>query len=351
LAAVADLLAVSDADTVARLLAVVLDRPIDPERLRLERPTSGGWSNDTIIVELGDGSRVVVRLAPARAAMFPVYDLRREHDCLHALAGRVPVPPVLGADLDGDLVGRPAFVMGFVDGRVPSDDRPTFAESGWLHDAESAHQREFHESLLGHIAAINAVVPSDEERARLLRPGASACAGLIDDLQTIWRFDTGAHRSAVIDDVFAAVRADVPADPTYDGMLWGDARPANAICEPAGFLPVALVDFELAAWGPAELDVTWLAEMDRMRTVGSGVEPLPGFLDDDEAVACYERHAGRELDRDVLRWATLFNALKVSVLMHRHLRVMVHEQRLPAGHRLLTENVSTRRCVDLLAHW
>jgi hypothetical protein len=109
------------------------------------------------------------------------------------------------------------------------------------------------------------------------------------------------------------------------------------------------VDFELAAWGPAELDVTWLAEMDRMRTVGSNLAPLAGFLDDEEAVGCYEHHAGRRLAPNVLRWATTFNALKISVLMHRHLRVMVHEGRLPADHRILSDNVSTRRCRELLA--
>jgi aminoglycoside phosphotransferase (APT) family kinase protein len=133
-----------------------------------------------------------------------------------------------------------------------------------------------------------------------------------------------------------------------DVLLWGDARPANVIVEPDGFAPAALVDFELAAWGPAELDVTWLAEMDRMRTTGSGVDPLPGFLDDGDAIVHYEKCADRSLDPDLLRWATQFNALKIGVLMHRHLRVMVHEGRLPASHHVFQENVSTRRCLDVI---
>jgi aminoglycoside phosphotransferase (APT) family kinase protein len=131
-------------------------------------------------------------------------------------------------------------------------------------------------------------------------------------------------------------------------MLWGDARPANVITHHDGFAPAAFVDFELAAWGPAELDITWLAEMNRMRTIGSGVPPLDGFVDDDAAVACYQRCAGRTLDPVVLDWSTRFNALKVAVLMHRHLRVMVHAGRLPPDHRVLGENVATRRCVELI---
>lgn len=341
----------TDLDAIAELLAVVLQRPVDSAGIRLHRPGGGGWSNDTVVAQLNDGTRVVVRRAPERAAMFPSYDLRREHDCLRALsaARTVPVPSVLGADLTGAIVGRPAFVMSFVDGRVPSDDKPTFVEAGWLHDANPHQQRKFHESLLANIAAINATTPPSDVIASLRRPGSSPCAGLVDDLETIWRFDTGEHHSTVIADTFAAVRSTIPADPGTDGMLWGDARPANVICRHEGFNPAALVDFELAAWGPAELDVTWLAEMDRMRTLGSNLAPLPGFLDDDAAVACYEQHAGRRLNPDVLRWATMFNALKVSVLMHRHLRVTVHEGRLPADHRILSDNVSTRRCVELLA--
>ncbi len=340
----------TDLEAIAALVARALQRSIDPAGMQLHRPGGGGWSNDTVVVQVDDGTRVVVRRAPERLAMFPIYDLRREHDCLRALAatGAVAVPPVLAADLTGDILGRPGFVMGFVDGRVPSDDKPTFVEEGWLHDAHPQQQREFHESLLANIAAINATVPRDEVIAALRRPGRSSCAGLVDDLEAIWEFDAGEHRSTVVDDTFAAVRSIIPDDVGVEGMLWGDARPANVICHHDGFRPAALVDFELAAWGPAELDVTWLAEMDRMRTLGSNLAPLPGFLDDDAAVACYEHHAGRRVDPDLLQWATIFNSLKVSVLMHRHLRVMVHEGRLPADHRILSDNVSTRRCVELL---
>jgi aminoglycoside phosphotransferase (APT) family kinase protein len=260
----------------------------------------------------------------------------------------VPVPPLLGEDLAGEILGRPAFVMAYVDGRVPADDRPSFAEAGWLHDATPGQQRRFHEALLASIAAINNVRPDEAVIASLRRPGASACSALVDDLAAIWDFDRGDHTSPVLDETFAAVAGSVPIDAPADVMLWGDARPANVIVERTGFMPAALVDFELAAWGPAELDVTWLAEMDRMRTVGSGVRPLPGFLDDDDAIAHYEECADRGLDPDVLHWATQFNALKIGVLMHRHLRVMVHEGRLPPDHRIFLENVSTRRCRDLI---
>lgn len=70
-----------------------------------------------------------------------------------------------------------------------------------------------------------------------------------------------------------------PGDAATNGMLWGHARPANVICQDDGFRPAALVDVDVAAWGPAELDVTWVAEMHRMRTGGSNLAPLPRLLD------------------------------------------------------------------------
>jgi len=333
---------------VAALLEHVLGERVTPGTLDIRRPGGGGWSNDTVLVGLGGGRRVVVRRQPASASMFPRYDLRREYECLGALnsAGRAPVPALIGEDLAGETTGRPAFVMAYVDGRVPADDRPTFAEAGWLHDACPAEQRRFHEGLLTSVAAVNATPADDSVVALLRRPGTETCTALIEDLAAIWAFDQGDVASPIIDETFDRVRDSIPK-PSPDVLLWGDARPANVIVDNNGFDPVALVDFELAAWGPAELDVTWLAEMDRMRTVGSRIAPLPGFFDDDSAIDHYERCAHQRLNSAMLEWAVRFNALKIAVLMHRHLRVTVHEGRLPAGHRIFSDNVSLRRCREL----
>ncbi len=151
---------VADTARRARLagwLAPLLGRQVVADSLRERRPTGGGWSNDTVIVEMAPDAAVVLRMQPDGPAMFPDYDLTREYRVLSLLSGQpsVPTPPLVGADLDGTLFGRPLIAMQFVAGHVPADDRPSFAEAGWLHDAPPTTQRRFHEQLIAAIASLH----------------------------------------------------------------------------------------------------------------------------------------------------------------------------------------------------
>lgn len=333
---------------LASWLCTALAAAVSPDDIRVSVP-GGGWSNDTWIVTTGlrGPARVVVRVQPQRQGMFPVYDLGRQIAVLRALEcePRVPTPVVLADDLGGSALGRAAFVMTYTEGRAPSDDRPTFAEAGWLHDADAEDQRHFHRQLLGAMARVH-TVDVDAGGLASLRPppGVSSNVVAVDELERIWRFDRGDRHPAVVDDGFEAVRRSMP-DPLHQCLLWGDARPANVLCAAAGFDIVAVLDWELATVGTPEVELTWLAEMNWMRMQGAGLERLPGFLSDDEAAAFYREISGRSLAD--LGWYRKLAALRVAVLMHRYLRAMVHLGRLPADHALLTETVATRRLRSL----
>jgi aminoglycoside phosphotransferase (APT) family kinase protein len=338
-----------DIVALAAWLNDVLEERLSPADLRIESPSGGGWSNDTLFVgaDTAECARVVVRLAPTGPAMFPSYDLGRQTAVMTVVraSGRVPVPAILAVDLDGTRVGRPAFVMEFVRGRVPVDDRPSFAEKGFLFDASRAEQRAFHEELLNAVVSVHdCPTPA---LAAVLAPPEVRRLGVVGQLRQVWEFDRGDRWSPVVDAALDRLGDGEPRVGDRDVLLWGDARPANVIVPDTGFAPVALLDWELASVGPPEFDITWLAEMNRMRMQGSGVAPLPGFLPDDEAVAHYEARSGRRL-RD-LPWFRLFSAARIAVLMHRHLRVMVHVGRLPADHRLMTRTIAIDRLEELLS--
>ena len=301
---------VVDRPALATWLAETLGVGLSADMLVITRPSGGGWSNDTLFVDLPAGpyDRVVVRLAPLGPAMFPSYDLSRQIAVMRHLATRhIPVPAVLADDSEGKRLGRPAFVMAYIAGRIPVDDRPSFAEQGFLHDADPGDQRTFHVGLLDAVAAIHETDPAALPTVSLNGvPGARAA---LDDLRTTWDFDRGDRWAQTLDHALELLAAHVP-NSHNDVLLWGDARPANLIVDHHGFLPIALLDWELASVGPPELDVTWLAEMNRMRMQGSGVAPLPGFLTDDEAIAHYERRTSRVLSD--LGWYTLYSAARES---------------------------------------
>jgi aminoglycoside phosphotransferase (APT) family kinase protein len=334
---------------LADWLSDCLGQAVDPRALVLDRPSGGGWSNDTWLVDTGlaDPARVVVRLLPDRESMFPTYDLGRQVACLRLLAGErdVPVPTVHAADPAGHRLGRPAFVMEFVAGRVPRDDSPTFAEAGWLHDATEAQQRRFHTALLDAIAAVHSTRLPDESPTPLrLRPGTDSNRAAVETLRDLWGWDRGDRWPAEVDPALDRLTAAVP-EPTTDVLLWGDARPANVVVAADGFEPVALLDWELATIGSPEQDLTWLLEMNHLRIRGAGLDPLPGFLTDDEAVERYRSGSGRRLQH--LTWYRYLAAVRVAVLMHRYLRAMVHAGRLPADHKLFAGTVATRRLAEL----
>lgn len=333
---------------LAAWLSEILGRRLPPTDLDIASPTAGGWSNETHLVRGADVA-VVVRVQPERASMFPRYDLERQLWCLERLGAEpeVPTPAVLGVDLTGERLGRPAFAMELLDGRIPADDTPTFAEAGWLRDASSTEQRRFHLGLLRAIASVHAVAVDDAGQA-LLSPAAGATrSGALDDLREIWEFDQGALTPPGIEQAFADLAGDLDgvesaADPV---LLWGDARPANVVVTSNGFDPIGLLDWELASMGPPELDVIWLEEMNWLRVEGAGLPLLPGFVPADEAVKYYESVTGRRLAN--LEWHRRFAALRVAVLMHRYLRALVHAGQLDAGHKLFGSTVASRRLATL----
>ena len=128
------------------------------------------------------------------------------------------------------------------------------------------------------------------------------------------------------------------------GLLWGDARPANMVVDDR-FDVVGLLDWELAGCGAGEFDVAWFMEMNRMRSLGMGIEPLPGFLDDAATWHYWSVAIGREPTN--VDWHHRFAAYRVAVLVFLFVRAAIRHGRLPSDHRLLRDNLGTRRLAEL----
>jgi aminoglycoside phosphotransferase (APT) family kinase protein len=253
-----------------------------------------------------DGTAVergfVARTAPRAEGLFHTYDLERQYRTMAALADTdVPVPRLVGRG-GTDVLGEEFYVMEAAPGQAPPD-LPPYTVTGWLHDADPADQRRVHDRTLALLARIHRLDAPTLDLGFLNQTGAPR--GLDDQiaLTEAWFHWAAAGRpQPTMDAVLGWLRANVPRDIPTEGLNWGDARFGNVLYE--GTEPVCVLDWEMAALGPAEVDMGWWWFMNRFYTAGTGVDPLPGFPPEHEAVAFYEEALGRPL-RDRLFYDVL----------------------------------------------
>ena len=298
-------------------------------------PSSGGWSNDTMFLQ-ADDRRLVLRLAPVTTSMFPSYDLGSQVSAMRfARDAGLPVPEILAADVAGEVLGRASFVMEHLHGQVPPDDNPPFTRTGFLFDASPVDQRHFCEQAINAIAHVHSV-------------DAPTADGSTPVHHVAWCADMATWAEAshpMLDHAHATlVRSAPDVGDTPVGLLWGDARPANMVVDDR-FDVVGLLDWELAGCGAGEFDVAWFLEMNRMRSLGMGIEPLPGFLDDAATWHYWSVAIGREPTN--VDWHHRFAAYRVAVLVFLFVRAAIRHGRLPSDHRLLRDNLGTRRLAEL----
>jgi aminoglycoside phosphotransferase (APT) family kinase protein len=122
-----------------------------------------------------------------------------------------------------------------------------------------------------------------------------------------------------------------PHEPGPDVLTWGDARIGNIIYR--GFQPAGVLDWEMAALGPRELDVGWFLFLHRFfQDIAEVFEVtgLPDFLRRSDVERCYQELSGSSL-RDMDFYLT-YAALRHAIVMSRIKRRMIHfgEDEVPA---------------------
>jgi aminoglycoside phosphotransferase (APT) family kinase protein len=343
-----------------RLRGWLVRRFGEAEVSALAGPATNGMSSETLLFEASwreGGARrrasLVGRLAPDPAAVpvFPSYDMERQFRVMQALGelGVVPLPRVLWCETDPAVLGAPFFVMERVDGQVPPDILPyTFGRS-WLAEASPEELARLQEASVGLLAAL-ARIERPEERFAFLhstRPGATPLRRFVADQRAFYEWVAAdGLRSPLLERCFAWLDAHWPVHEGATVLSWGDSRIGNILYR--DFEPVAVLDWEMAALGPPELDVGWMIALHRFfddLTQAAGMPGMPDFLRRDDVAASYEKqtgHAPRDLD-----FYTLLAALRHGIVMFRISRRAVHfgEATLPAdvddmiSHRAMLERM------------
>ncbi len=319
-----------------RWLAAQLPAGAAPRVSKLSSPSSSGMSSETLLFDATwqeggaqERAALVGRRAPDTrdVPVFPHYDLESQFRLLELVArhGDVPVPRVRWLEPGSDALGAPFFVMDRVDGRVPPDV-PPYVFAGWVLDASPAERRRLEEGTVRAIAALHAIDPVKADAGFLAfgLPGATPLARHVQNQRDYHAWTTSdGMRHPLLERTFAWLDAHWPADEGETVISWGDSRIGNVLYD--GFEPAALLDWEMAALAPREVDLGWLCFMHdffQEIAVGAGLPGLPDFLRLPEVAATYERVSGHA-PRDLL-WYYVYAALRHGIVMARIHRRTVH---------------------------
>jgi aminoglycoside phosphotransferase (APT) family kinase protein len=305
---------------------------------------SGGLSSTSVLFEADWVSAgtdrhgaYVARLAPEASAVpvFPRYDLATQFEVISQVAARsdVPVPAVRWYEPDERVLGTPFFVMDQVDGRVPLDN-PPYVFAGWLLDATADERTGLQQASVQVLAGLHAIAGPAAVFPGLRPPGgADPLRWHVGQQRAYYRWALSGDgiRVPIIERSLDWLAEHWPRDVGPDVLSWGDARIGNIIYQ--GFEPAAVLDWEMAALGPRELDVSWFIFLHRFfQDIAQffGQPGLPGFLRRSDVQRCYQELTGYQL-RDMDFYLT-YAALRHAIVMARIKRRMIHfgEDQVPA---------------------
>ena len=292
----------------------------------------GGMANETLLVDLGPGSSgMVVRLPPVEPT-FPGYELAPQAAVQNAAAAHgVPAPsPAVVVD-DVRWIGCPFLVMPRVRGDVPGA-APLY--DPYVRALGLAARGRLHAALLDTVAAVHAV-PWQEHGLGGVLPGPRLGDALDRwDAYVAWAGE--GDPLPALTQALEWCRRTCPSDGDAV-LLWGDVRLGNLVLD-AEQLVVAVLDWDLAAIGPPEMDLGWLFGLEFMMDALFG-ESVPGFSTRAQAIRRYEGATGRSIRH--LDWHEVFALVRALAINDRHQRI--------SGQRRRTDNPMAPVLLERLA--
>jgi aminoglycoside phosphotransferase (APT) family kinase protein len=328
----------------------------------LAQPATG-LSSETIFVELNwtlnagraarrEHASWVLRLPPDGEGLFPSYDLGMQARLQSVMAhAGVPAVEPLAMEEDDAWVGAPFLLMPRVGGRVVRADKP-YLRTGWLAEAPPEGQRRVHDEMVDALAQIHnldwrALGCDTILSARTGHSGVDGAgvdgagwlAGEVDHWARYLDWAGEGSAPAVFSEGVDWCRAHLPASEPPASLLWGDVQLGNVLVGDDMSVS-AVLDFEMASIGPAEVDLAWFVVLHDMAVDRCGGD-LPGFPGRDATIAAYEARLGRPVAE--LRWYEAFAALRSGAILVRAARLLA---RLGVDESWLTNENPT---IDLLA--
>jgi aminoglycoside phosphotransferase (APT) family kinase protein len=283
-----------------------------------------GMSSETVLFTVrrsaGDDSQYAARLAPLPELypVFPQYDLELQHRCMDLVRAHtdVPAPEVVWYEGDSKWLGTPFLVMRRIFGDAPPDI-PPYVFGGWMMDATPEERLQLQNSSVSVVARLHEITPENHDLEFLAQPahGSSPLDQQLGYQRWYYEWARDGVSYPLIERTFRWLDDNRPAE-GRTVLNWGDARIGNILYR--DFVPVAVLDWEMATVGPAEIDVAWMVFLHRFFNDLAQKFELPGipdFMRRDDVARTYEQMTGRALGP--LEWFEVFAALRFAVVSIR----------------------------------
>jgi len=314
-------------------LTSVLDEGANPKVTDVVAPEGNGMSSETILFtarwsETDDGGalseadhRCVARIEPEmdKVPVFESYDLDLQYRVMTLAAENTsaPVPRTLWFEGDPTIVGAPFFVMERIDGLVPPDVMPYTFGDNWVTEGSDEDRARLVRTAVQALAALHEITPGTHDLDFLAydTPGATALERHLAHWEHYLRWVTADEPSPLLEECFTWLRDNLP-DTAEARLSWGDARIGNMMF--ADFEVAAVLDWEMAAIAPPEVDLGWMAYLHLFFqdiTTDLGLDGMPDFSRAGELSAIYTEASGRELGD--LRWYMAYAAMRHGAIMRR----------------------------------
>ncbi|HLN16507.1 MAG TPA: phosphotransferase family protein [Acidimicrobiales bacterium] len=344
------------AETVARWLATHLGEAAAPEVGEVSAPMTTGFSNETIMcratwIEGGRRAdrRLVVRVAPTKHLLFLEADFSLQYRVMLTLAegdAGVLLPPLRWFEADDSWLGAPFFLMDHVDGVVAGE--PTY-DCAWLVEGTPAEQERLWWSGLEAMAQVHR---TDWRGLRLdwLIDQQRGPPGIEQQLAYYRDYLDWADEGRPVPVAEAAwewLLAHRPEQHQELVLCWGDSRIGNIIWQ--DFTAQAVIDWEMATVGPAELDFGWWLYFDRQFSEGMVDEPRErpaGFPSREETIDRYAELLGRPLHD--LFWYEVFAGFRFAVIFARLAELIKGSGLLPEDSDMGWNNIATQCVAEML---
>jgi len=329
--------------------------------LDVDMPRATGFSNETVFFRAGfrergqpTTRRFVARIEPPDGGLFPVQtpacaiSVEVQYRIMSAVAeaGIVPMPKLVAYEGDRGVLGRPFFVMEFVEGVIPADV-PRYSQAGFLVDEATPAQRE--RMVFEGVRVMARLAQVDWRKLGLswLDVEGRGDPKLVDQIALYRRYaeqELSGREHPVLMRGLDWLAANAPDAPT--GISWGDSRLGNIIWQ--DYRAAAVCDWEAISLCPPEADIGWWVMFDRQSFDDLGAPRLAGFPTREAMVALWEAETGRRV-RDTIDYWEIFGTMRFCAIMIKLGDRMARAGIVPASLAMWRENGTTQALERLLA--